>query len=148
GGVVPLYNLDLDKPLKFSGQVLADIYLGKITKWNDPALAKINEGVNLPNLTIAVGHRADASGTSYIFTDYLSKVSPEWKEKVGKSTEPKWPTGAGALKNPGVAQHVSGTKGGIGYVELIYALEDPAKLKIGAVQNKAGEFVLASLESV
>ncbi len=147
GGVVPIYNLDLDKQLKFTGPILADIYLGKITRWNDPALAKLNEGIQLPDLPIAVAHRSDASGTSYIFTDYLSKVSKEWKNKVGASTEPKWPVGAGAPKNPGVAQLVSSTKGSIGYVELIYALEDRT-LKIGSVQNKAGAFVTASLESV
>jgi phosphate transport system substrate-binding protein len=148
GGVVPIYNLpEMDKQLKFTGPILADIFLGKINKWNDPALANINEGVVLPDLKIEVGHRSDASGTSYIFTDYLSKVSPEWKEKVGKSTEPKWQVGAGAPKNPGVAQFVSGTKGAIGYVELIYALQN-SNLKIGSVQNKAGEFVTASLESV
>jgi phosphate transport system substrate-binding protein len=149
GGVVPIYNLpDVEQQLKFTGPVLADIFLGKIKKWNDPALAKINEGVNLPDKPISVAHRSDASGTSYIFTDYLSKVSPEWKEQVGKSTEPRWPAGAGAPKNPGVAGLVSSTKGAIGYVELIYALEDPSNLKIGAVQNMAGEFVTASLETV
>jgi phosphate transport system substrate-binding protein len=149
GGVVPIYNLpEVEKQLKFTGPVLADIFLGKIKKWNDPALVKLNEGVTLPSTPISVNHRADASGTSYIFTDYLSKVSPEWKEKVGKSTEPKWPVGAGGVKNPAVAQLVSSTEGGIGYVELIYALEDPSKLKIGAVQNNAGEFVTASLETV
>jgi phosphate transport system substrate-binding protein len=147
GGVVPIYNLPDIENLKFTGPILADIFLGKITKWNDPALAKINEGVNLPDLAIAVAHRSDASGTSYIFTDYLSKVSTEWKDKVGKSTEPKWPVGDGAPKNPGVAQLVSGTRGALGYVELIYAEENPA-LKIGSVQNKAGQFVKASLESV
>src|SRR5262249_26998272 len=92
GGVVPIYNLTgVDKPLRFTGPVLADIFLGKIKKWNDPAIAKINEGVALPDLAISVAHRSDASGTSYIWTDYLSKVSTEWKEKVGNSTEPKWP---------------------------------------------------------
>lgn len=147
GGVVPIYNLPDVEKLKFTGQVLADIFLGKIKKWNDPAIAKINEGVNLPDLTIAVAHRADASGTSYAFTDYLSKVSDEWKNKVGKSTEPKWPVGQGAVKNPAVAQLVESTKGAIGYVELIYAEQNPT-LKLGAVQNKAGQFVIASLESV
>ena len=148
GGVVPIYNLpDVEKTLKFTGPVLADIFLGKIKKWNDQALAQINEGVALPDLAISVAHRSDASGTSYIFTDYLTKVSPEWKKQVGFSTEPKWPVGAGAPKNPGVAQLVSSTKGALGYVELIYAEQNP-NLKFGAVQNKAGEFVLASLESV
>jgi phosphate ABC transporter phosphate-binding protein len=148
GGVVPIYNLpEVEKQLKFTGPVLADIFLGKIKKWNDPALIKINEGVDLPDRAISVARRADASGTSYIFTDFLSKVSPEWQEKVGTSTEPKWPVGAGGVKNPAVAALVSDTKGAIGYVELIYALENP-KLKVGAVQNKAGEFVTASLETV
>jgi phosphate transport system substrate-binding protein len=147
GGVVPIYNLDIDTPLKFTGPLLADIYLNKITKWNDPAIAKINPGVQLPDLKISVAHRSDASGTSYAWTDYLTKVSPAWEKGVGKSTEPKWPVGAGAPKNPGVAQLVSGTKGSIGYVELIYALEDPA-LKIGEVQNHDGTFVKATLESV
>jgi phosphate transport system substrate-binding protein len=148
GGVVPVYHLpDVNKQLKFTGPVLADIFLGKIKRWNDPALVSINEAVALPDLPIAVAHRSDASGTSYAFTDYLSKVSTEWKDKVGKSTEPKWPVGDGAPKNPGVAQLVSGTVGSIGYVELIYAEENPA-LKLGAVQNMAGQFVTASLESV
>src|SRR5258708_17727031 len=123
GGVVPIYNLPEVEKLRFTGPVLADIFLGKITKWNDAALVKLNEGVTLPDKAITVAHRSDASGTSYIFTDYLSKISPEWKNKVGTSTEPKWPVGASGPKNAGVAQLVSGTKGAIGYVELIYALE-------------------------
>jgi phosphate transport system substrate-binding protein len=148
GGVVPAYNLpDIEKPLNFTGPILADIFLGKIKKWNDPALVKINEGVKLPDLDIVVASRSDASGTSYIFTDYLSKVSPAWNEKVGKSTQPKWPTGLSAPKNDGVAGLVSGTKGAIGYVELIYAL-DKKSLQYGAVQNTAGQFLRASLESV
>src|SRR5262249_50817907 len=148
GGVVPVYNLpEIDRPLRFTGPILADIFLGKLKRWNDPALAKINEGVRLPDLEITVAHRSDASGTSYIWTDYLSKVSPEWRKKVGTSTEPKWPVGAGAPKNDGVAGLVSGTKGSIGYVELIYAL-DKKNLKYGAVQNKDGQFLRASLESV
>jgi phosphate transport system substrate-binding protein len=147
GGVVPIYNLPEVGTLKFTGPILADIFLGKIKKWNDPALAKLNEGVNLPDLGITVAHRSDASGTSYIFTDYLSNISDEWKEQVGTSTSPKWPVGVGGEKNPGVAAIVSDTKGALGYVELIYALENE-KLKRGSVQNKAGEFVSASLESV
>jgi phosphate transport system substrate-binding protein len=148
GGVVPAYNLpEVDKPIRFTGPVLAKIFLGEIKKWNDPALVEINQGTTLPDFPISVAHRSDASGTSHIFTDYLSKVSPEWKEKVGASTSPKWPTGAGAPKNPGVAGLISGSKGTIGYVELIYAL-DKKDLKFGPVKNKAGEFVLASLESV
>lgn len=148
GGVVPIYNLpEVESPLRFSGPVLADIFLGKIRKWNEEALAKLNPGVTLPELEITIAHRSDASGTSYIFTDYLSKVSPEWKEKVGATTEPKWPTGAGAPKNAGVAGLVAGTKGALGYVELIYA-RDNKNLKYGAVQNKEGNFITASLESV
>lgn len=148
GGVVPFYNLpEIKKPLRFTGPVLADIYLGKIKKWNDEQLKTLNPGVDLPDLNITVARRADASGTSYIFTDYLSKVSPEWKDRIGASTEPKWPVGAGAAKNDGVAGLVSGTPGSIGYVELIYAL-DKKNMSIGLVQNKAGEFVEASLESV
>jgi ABC-type phosphate transport system substrate-binding protein len=123
GGVVPFYNLpEVDKPLKFTGTVLADIYLGKIKKWNEKPIQDLNPNVKLPETTITVVHRADASGTSYIWTEYLSKVSDEWKTKVGQTTEPKWPTGAGAVKNDGVAGLVSGTPGAIGYVELIYAL--------------------------
>jgi phosphate ABC transporter phosphate-binding protein len=148
GGVVPFYNLpDVKKPLRFTGPVLADIYLGKIKKWNDDALKSLNQGIELPDTPITVARRSDASGTSFIFTDYLSKVSPEWKEKVGASTEPKWPVGVGAAKSDGVAGLVSGTPGTIGYVELIYAL-DKKNLSVGVVQNKAGEFVTASLESV
>jgi phosphate transport system substrate-binding protein len=148
GGVVPFYNLpELKQPLKFTGPLLADIYLGKIKKWNDDAIKALNQGVELPDLAITVARRSDASGTSYIFTDYLSKVSPEWKEKVGAGTDPKWPVGVGAPKSDGVAGLVAGTKGSIGYVELIYAL-GKKDMAIGLVQNKAGEFVPATLESV
>jgi phosphate transport system substrate-binding protein len=147
GGVVPIYNLPgVDKPLKFTGPVLAKIFLGEIKNWKNDDLAELNKGVDLPNLPITVAHRSDASGTSYLFTDYLSKVSPEWKEKVGASTEPRWPVGAGAPKNPGVAGLVKDTKGAIGYVELLYALEQG--LKYGYVQNKKGKFVQASPETV
>jgi phosphate transport system substrate-binding protein len=148
GGVVPFYNLpDVKKPLKFTGPLLADIYLGKIKKWNEEAIKSLNQDVDLPDMAITVAHRSDASGTSYIFTDFLSKVSPEWKEKVGASTEPKWPVGPGAQKSDGVAGIVADTKGAIGYVELIYALGKKG-MAIGLVQNKAGEFVEATLESV
>jgi phosphate transport system substrate-binding protein len=148
GAVVPIYNLEGVKGLKFTGEVLADIYLGKITKWNDAALVKLNGTAKLPDKTIAVVHRADGSGTSHIFTDYLSKVSPEWKNKVGgASTNPKWPLGQGEVKNPGVAKAVSSTPGAIGYVELIYALQNK-DLNIGQVRNADGEYVPASLESV
>jgi phosphate transport system substrate-binding protein len=149
GGVVPIYNLPgVDKPLQFTGPLLAKIFLGKIKNWNDEEIAKLNKGVKLPDdLPITVAHRSDASGTSYIFTDYLSKVSPEWKEKVGPSTEPRWPVGAGAPKNPGVAGLVKDTKGAIGYVELLYALQEK-DIRFGDVENKDGKFVRASPETV
>jgi phosphate transport system substrate-binding protein len=148
GAVVPIYNLEGVKDLKFTGKVLADIYRGKITNWNDEKIAKLNPTATLPDKNIAVVHRADGSGTSYIFTDFLSKVSPEWKSNVGKaSTNPKWQVGQGATKNAGVAKAVLGTPGAIGYVELIYALQNK-ELNIGQVQNDAGEYVPASLESV
>jgi phosphate transport system substrate-binding protein len=146
GADVPVYNIPNVKDLKFSGPLLADIFLGKITKWNDPAIAKLNAGVTLPATNITVVHRAEGSGTTYIWVDYLSKVSPEWKTKVGVNTAVKWPTGVGGQGNEGVAGLVSQTPGAIGYVELIYALQ--TKISYGAVQNMAGEFVLASEASV
>jgi phosphate transport system substrate-binding protein len=149
GAVVPIYNLpEVEQPVKFTGPVLAKIYLGEIKKWNDPELAKVNDGVMLPDLDITVNNRSDASGTSFIFTDYLSKVSPEWEKKVGRSTSPKWPVGVGAPRSQGVAGAVQTTPGSIGYVELIYALSEGTKIKYGPVQNKEGVFVLGSLESV
>jgi phosphate transport system substrate-binding protein len=123
GGDVPVYNLPGDPDLKFTGSVLADIFLGKIVKWNDPALARLNPGVNLPNMDITVAHRSDGSGTTYIFVDYLAKVSPEWKQKVGVATSVNWPVGIGGKGNEGVAGLVKQTPGAIGYVELIYALQ-------------------------
>jgi phosphate transport system substrate-binding protein len=147
GGVVPVYNIPgFDGELKFSGDVLAKIILGTITKWNDPALAKDNPGVNLPASDITVVHRADGSGTTYIFVDYLSKVSPEFKSKVGVATSVSWPTGVGGKGNEGVAGLVKQTPGSIGYVELIYALQN--KIPYGSVKNMAGEFVKSSLDSV
>jgi phosphate transport system substrate-binding protein len=146
GADVPIYNIPNVKELKFSGPLLADIFLGKVTKWNDPAITKLNPGVTLPGTTITVVHRAEGSGTTYIWVDYLSKVSPEWKTKVGVSTAVKWPTGVGGQGNEGVAGLVSQTPGAIGYVELIYALQ--TKLNYGAVQNMAGDFVVASEMSV
>jgi phosphate transport system substrate-binding protein len=148
GAVVPIYNLKGVKDLKFTGPVLADIYLGKIKKWNDDALKELNPTADLPDKKIAVVHRSDGSGTSYIFTDYLSSVSPAWKKGPGNSTNPNWPVGQGEVKNPGVEKAVSGTPGAIGYVELIYALDNKGKLNIGQVQNAAGEYVPATLESV
>jgi phosphate transport system substrate-binding protein len=147
GAVVPVYNIpDVKTELKFSGPLLADIFLGKIAKWNDPAIAKLNAGVTLPATDITVAHRADGSGTTYIWVDYLSKVSPEWKSKVGVATSVKWPTGVGGRGNEGVSSLVSQTPGAIGYVELIYALQN--KISYGVVQNMGGEFVKASVPSV
>ncbi len=147
GAVVPVYNIPgVSADLKFTGDVIANIYLGKITKWNDAALAKLNGGVTLPATDITVVHRSDASGTSYIFNDYLAKVSPEWKTKVGVNTAVNWPAGVGGKGNEGVAGLVTQTPGAIGYVELIYALQN--KISYGTVQNAAGEFVKASVPSV
>ncbi|HKV94571.1 MAG TPA: phosphate ABC transporter substrate-binding protein PstS [Candidatus Angelobacter sp.] len=147
GAVVPTYNIEgVRGELKFAPDVLADIYLGKIKKWNDPRLAKANPGVKFPDEDIAVIHRSDGSGTTYIFTDFLSKVSPEWKDKVGKSTSVNWPVGLGGKGNEGVSGMVKQTEGSIGYVELIYALSN--KMPYGSVQNAAGVFIKASLESV
>jgi phosphate transport system substrate-binding protein len=147
GGVVPVYNVrGVTQPLRFTGAVLADIYLGKITKWNDPAIAALNPGVKLPADDIAVVHRSDGSGTTYIFCDFLSKVSPGYKQRVGVATSVNWPSGVGAKGNEGVSGLVRQTPGAIGYVELIYALQN--KMSYGSVQNKAGQFVTASLDSV
>jgi len=147
GGVVPVYNVEgVTQPLRFSGAVLADIYLGRITKWNDPAIAAINPGVKLPADDIGVVHRSDGSGTTYIFCDFLSKVSAEYQQKVGVATSVNWPVGVGAKGNEGVSGLVRQTPGAIGYVELIYALQN--KIPFGSVQNKAGQFVTASLDTV
>jgi phosphate transport system substrate-binding protein len=147
GAVVPVYNIQgVSQELKFSGPVLADIFLGKTTKWNDAALVKLNPGINLPSTDITVVHRSDGSGTSYIWVDYLAKVSPEWKQKVGVATSVNWPVGVGGKGNEGVAGLVKQTPGSIGYVELIYALQNT--IAYGSVQNQAGEFVKASVQSV
>jgi phosphate transport system substrate-binding protein len=148
GAVVLTWNLPAlgDKQLNFDGSTISDIYLGKITKWNDKRLAALNPGVSLPNADIIVVHRSDGSGTSYIFTDYLSKVSGEWKDKVGKATAVNWPVGLGGKGNEGVTQQVKQTEGAIGYVELIYAVAN--KLPYGRVKNVAGALVTPSLESV
>jgi phosphate transport system substrate-binding protein len=146
GAVVPVYQLDGVSELKFTGPLLADIFLGKIVKWNDPAIAKVNAGVKLPDTDITVVHRSDGSGTSYIWVDYLAKVSPEWKKSVGVSTAVKWPVGLGGKGNEGVAGLVKQTPGSIGYVELIYAIQN--KIAFGAVQNANGEFVKASIPAV
>jgi phosphate transport system substrate-binding protein len=147
GAVVPVYNLQgVTQELTFSGPVLADIVLGKITKWNDPALLKLNPGVRLPDSNITFVHRSDGSGTTFVWADYLSKVSPEFKSAVGADSSLKWPAGIGGKGNEGVAGLVSQTPGSLGYVELIYALQN--NIAYGAVQNAAGNFVKASIESV
>ena len=148
GAVVVTYNLpSLGKsPLRFDGPTLADIFLGRIRRWNDRRLAALNPGVSLPDQDIIVIHRSDGSGTSFIFTDYLSKVSPEWKGKVGTATSVQWPTGLGGKGNEGVTQQVKQTEAGIGYVELIYAISNglPAAL----IKNAGGQFIEPSLETV
>jgi phosphate transport system substrate-binding protein len=147
GGVAPVYNLpEVSGDLKFTGALLADLFLGKITKWNDPAIAKVNPGVNLPATDVTIVHRSDGSGTTYIWTDYLAKVSPEWKQKVGVNTAVNWPAGVGGKGSDGVTGLVKQTPGSLGYVELTYALQN--KIGFGAVQNSAGEFVKASTDSV
>jgi phosphate transport system substrate-binding protein len=147
GAVVPIYNVpEAGTELKFSGAVLADIYLGKVRKWNDTAIAKLNPGVTLPATEITVVHRSDGSGTTFIFVDYLSKVSAEFKTTVGVNTSVMWPAGVGGKGNEGVSGLVSQTPGAIGYVELIYALQ--TRIPFGAVLNASGEFVKASPDAV
>jgi phosphate transport system substrate-binding protein len=147
GGVVPTYNIEgVKTELKFTPEVLAGIYLGKITKWNDAALRKDNPGVKFPDADITVVHRSDGSGTTFVWSDYLSKVSPEWKGKVGSGTSINWPVGLGAKNNEGVAGQVKQTPNSIGYVELIYAVKN--NMAYGSVKNQAGAFVKASLDTV
>lgn len=147
GAVVPIINLPgLVKDVSLTPQALAGIYLGKITKWNDPILKQANHGVSLPDLDIVVVHRSDGSGTSYALTDYLSHTSPDWKTQIGASSQPKWPVGRGANGNEGVATLVKELGGSIGYVEFIYALKN--HLSYARVQNQAGEFVAADLQSI
>ncbi len=146
GSVVPAYNVSgVSGEIKFTPEALAGIYLGTITKWNDKALTSANPGVNLPDKSIVVVHRSDGSGTTFVWTDYLSKISPEWKSRVGSSTSVSWPVGLGGKGNEGVAGLVRQTDGAIGYVELIYALQ--TKIPFGPVKNAAGKFIKASLES-
>jgi phosphate transport system substrate-binding protein len=147
GADVPAYNIPgVSGELKFTPDVLAGIFMGKITSWNDPAIAKANPGVSLPNQSIIVVHRSDGSGTTYIWTDYLSKISSEWQNGPGKGTSVKWPTGLGAKGNEGVAGMIRQMEGAIGYIELIYAVQN--KIPYGSVKNAAGAFVQASLDSV
>jgi phosphate transport system substrate-binding protein len=143
GAVVLTYNLPGNPQLKFTPDVIGDLFLGKIGKWNDRRLSDINSGVKLPDMNVTVVHRSDGSGTTSIFSDYLSKVSREWKEKVGAGTSLNWPTGLGGKGNPGVAGLVKQVPGSIGYVELIYALQN--KMPYGLVKNKKGNFVTATL---
>lgn len=147
GAVVPTYNIPgISETLNFSPEALAGIFLGKVTTWNDPAIQKANPNVKLPADKIVVVHRSDGSGTTFCWTDYLSKVSPEWKSKVGKNASVDWPTGLGAKGNDAVAGLIKQQKGSIGYVELIYAVKN--HLPYGSVKNKSGEFVQADLKSV
>ena len=145
GAVVATYNLSGNPQLRFTPDVIADIFLGKISKWNDRRISEINPGIKLPDMNVTVVHRSDGSGTTFIFSDYLSKVSREWKEMVGAGTSLNWPSGLGGKGNPGVAGLVQQTPGSIGYVELIYALQN--KMSYGMVKNKNGNFVTATLAS-
>jgi phosphate transport system substrate-binding protein len=145
GAVVITYNLTGNPQLRFTPDVIADIFLGKISKWNDRRISESNPGVKLPDMNMTVVHRSDGSGTTFIFSDYLSKVSADWKEKVGNGTSLNWPTGLGGKGNPGVAGLVQQTPGSIGYVELIYALQN--KMPYGVVKNKKGNFVTPTIPS-
>jgi phosphate transport system substrate-binding protein len=146
GAVVMTYNLPGNPALKLDGETIADVFLGKIKKWNDPKVAASNPGTKLPENEIVVVHRSDGSGTTFIFTDYLSKVSAEWKQKAGNNTSVNWPTGIGGKGNEGVSGQVKQTPGAIGYVELIYAVQN--KMPYADVKNTAGQFVKPSMESV
>ena len=146
GADVPAYNLQSTRSeLRFTPEVLARIFLGEITRWNDAAIRSANPGVLLPDKPIVVVHRSDGSGTTYVWTEYLSKVSPEWKQRVGKGTNVKWPTGIEGKGNEGVAAAVRQTDGAMGYLELAYAIRD--KIAYGTVQNAAGEFIKATVET-
>jgi phosphate transport system substrate-binding protein len=147
GGVVPVVNVPGVKSgeLKLTPAVFADIFLGKITNWNDPAVQAVNQGLKLPDRAITVVHRADGSGTTWIFTDYLSKISPEWKQKVGTGKAVSWPTGIGGKGNEGVATYVQRTRGAIGYVEYAYALQN--KLTYALLQNSEGHFVAPTIQT-
>lgn len=146
GAAVLTYNLPGNPVLKFTPEVVADIFLGKITKWNDPRITKLNPDAKLTNTPISVIHRSDGSGTTFIFTDYLSKVSTEWSQKVGHKTSVSWPVGLGAKGNEGVSGMIRQVPGSVGYVELIYALQN--KMPVGLLQNSSGKFIQASIQSV
>jgi phosphate transport system substrate-binding protein len=146
GAVVLTYNLSGNPSLKLDGDTIAGIYLGQIKKWNDPKITALNPGAKLPDQDIVVVHRSDGSGTTFIFTDYLSKVSPEWKQKAGNNTSVNWPAGIGGKGNEGVSGQVKQTPGAIGYVELIYALQN--KMPYADIKNAAGQFVKPTIESV
>ncbi|MEK6334157.1 MAG: phosphate ABC transporter substrate-binding protein PstS [Acidobacteriota bacterium] len=147
GAVVLTYNLaGVNQPLRFAPDVIADIFLGKIKKWSDPRIKAENAGASLPDADITVVHRSDGSGTSAVFTDYLSKVSPEWKEKVGAGTSPNWPVGLGGKGNEGVTGQVKQTPNTVGYVELAYAVQN--KLPVALVKNKSGSFIEPSVDAV
>jgi phosphate transport system substrate-binding protein len=147
GGVVPIYHVDGEvRDLRLTPEMLTGIYLGRITRWNDPRLKAAGGGIALPGREITVVHRSDSSGTTYVWTDYLSKVSPEWQSSVGSATEVAWPAGVGAVGNEGVAARVGETRDSIGYVEFIYALRQ--HLSYGAVRNASGRFVYADLDSL
>jgi phosphate transport system substrate-binding protein len=146
GAVVLTYNLPGSLRLKFDGPTIADIFLGKITKWNDKRISALNPGVTLPNIDLVIVHRSDGSGTSYIFTDFLSSVSPDWEKQVGRNTSVKWPTGLGAKGNEGVAGQVKQLPGTIGYVELAYAHQN--KLPVAEIKNNAGNFIAPAIDSI
>jgi len=145
GAVVATYNLPGSPTLKFTPDVLADIFLGKITKWNDPRIVGANPGIALPDQPIVLVHRSDGSGTTYIWVDYLSKVSPEWQQKVGRGTSVNWPVGLGGKGNEGVSGQVKNTPGALGYVELAYAVKN--KLPVASIKNAAGKFIEPTIQT-
>jgi phosphate transport system substrate-binding protein len=147
GAVVPIYNLKgVTQDLRFTGETLANIYLGRIRRWNDPEIRRSNRGIDLPDAEINVVHRSDGSGTAWIWSDFLSKVSPEWSTRVGRGTTLRWPVGTGAERNEGMAEAVQNAPNSIGYVELAYAIQH--QISFGAVRNRSGEFIKADLDSL
>jgi phosphate transport system substrate-binding protein len=147
GADVPAYNIPgVNAELKFTPEILAGIFLGKIGKWNDKAITAVNPGISLPDQNITVVHRSDGSGTTYVWTDYLSKVSPEWQSSVGKGTSVKWPVGIGGKGNEGVAGMIRQLPGSLGYIELVYAVQN--KIQYGSVKNSSGQFIKADLASI